>query len=72
MTARNKRGVRVPPEVAQAAQEALVGLGRIGAKALASGIKSVASDVRKKIREAEAYVAGVEGRAGRLADNEEE
>ncbi len=66
--------MKLPPEIERAARGLLLDLGRVGAKALASGIQSVAGDVRKKVREIENRVAEVQGRAGHLArelDDEE-
>jgi len=65
---------QLPPQFQLALGVALKEVGKIGAKALASGVKSVTGDVRRAVREADGYLKGVEERAKKRSEdpNEEE
>lgn len=63
---------QLPPQFQLALGVALKEVGKIGAKALASGVKSVTSDVRRAVKDADSYLKGVEERAAKRSEDEED
>jgi hypothetical protein len=61
----------LPPAMQLALGAALKEVGRVGAKAIAAGVKSVAVDVRKAVREADEYLQSVEEKAGEKSKGDE-
>lgn len=72
MSERKPFRINLPPEAQAALGMALKQVGRIGAKALASGVRSVTKDVRKAVREADAYLNGVEERAKKRSEDDDD
>lgn len=62
---------QLPPQFQLALGVALKEVGRVGAKALASGVRSVTKDVRKAVKEADAYLNGVEERAKKRSEDDD-
>ena len=62
---------QIPPQMQLALGMALKEVGRVGAKAIAAGVKSVAVDVRRAVREADEYLQGLEERAGDRSKEDE-
>lgn len=62
----------LPPEVEMRLRSALFEVGKVGARALASSIQSIAKDVKREIKKVEARVSAIEGKAKKAAETEDE
>jgi hypothetical protein len=63
---------RLPPQAELLAKQFLFELGKAGAKATAAGAKSLVTDVRKKFKEADQFLAHAERVAKEKAKDEDE
>lgn len=61
---------QLPPQMQLALGVALREAGRVGAKAIAAGVRSVAVDVRRAVKEADDYLQSVEEKAGEKSRDE--